>query len=119
MRKSAQELRGLWVVGNEYLQSAAPWTVFKADPDRAAAIIRFALNLIRFYAVVSRPFLPDTSDTMLGALGCPDANWPDDTETALKALCAGAPFTVPPVLFAKIDDAARQDLESRFAGSGD
>ena len=62
LRKAAQELRALWVVGNEYLQSAAPWTAIKTDPDRAAAITRFAFNLIRLYAVLSRPFLPDASD---------------------------------------------------------
>ena len=38
LRKAAQELRAIWVAGNEYLQSAAPWTAIKTDPDRAAAI---------------------------------------------------------------------------------
>ncbi|MEM7490746.1 MAG: methionine--tRNA ligase, partial [Pseudomonadota bacterium] len=42
IRKAAAELRGLWVAGNEYLQDAAPWSVFKDDPDRAAAQIRLA-----------------------------------------------------------------------------
>ena len=37
LRKAAQELRAIWVVGNEYLQAAAPWTAIKTDPDRAAA----------------------------------------------------------------------------------
>ena len=69
LRKAAQELRAIWVVGNEYLQAAAPWTAIKADRDRAAAITRFSLSLIRLYAVLSRPFLPDASDTMLAALG--------------------------------------------------
>ena len=42
LRKAAQELRAIWVAGNEYLQAAAPWTAIKTDPDRAAAITRFA-----------------------------------------------------------------------------
>ena len=32
MRKAAQALRALWVLGNEYLQEAAPWTAIKTDP---------------------------------------------------------------------------------------
>ena len=69
LRKAAQELRAIWVAGNEYLQAAAPWTAIKTDPDRAAAIARFSLNLIRLYAVLSPPFVPDASDAMLAALG--------------------------------------------------
>ena len=42
MRKSAQALRALWVLGNEYLQEAAPWTAIKSDPDRAAVIVACA-----------------------------------------------------------------------------
>ncbi len=44
--------------GNEYLQAAAPWTVHKTDPDRAAAITRLSLNLIRLYAVISAALHP-------------------------------------------------------------
>ncbi|MER2510738.1 MAG: methionine--tRNA ligase [Amaricoccus sp.] len=116
LRKAAQELRAIWVVGNEYLQSAAPWTAIKTDPARAAAITRFAFNLIRLYAVLSRPFLPDTADRMLAALGLADADWPTDLEAALRALPAGHGFEVPPVLFAKLDDTRRAELETRFAG---
>ncbi len=119
LRRAAQELRGIWVVGNEYLQSAAPWTAIKTDPARAAAITRFAFNLIRLYAVLSRPFLPDASGRILAALGLADADadWPTDLEAALTALPAGHAFEVPPVLFAKIDDARRAELEARFAGA--
>ena len=117
LRKAAQELRAIWVVGNEYLQAAAPWTAIRTDPDRAAAITRFSLNLIRLYAALSRPFLPDASDAMLAALGLAAADWPADVAAALEALPAGHAFTVPPVLFAKLDDARTADLAARFAGS--
>ena len=115
-RKAAQELRAIWVAGNEYLQAAAPWTAIKTDPARAAAITRFAFNLIRLYAVLSRPFLPDASDTMLAALGLDEAAWPQDVAAALGVLGPGHGFEVPAVLFAKIDDARASALEERFAG---
>ena len=93
LRKAAQELRAIWVAGNEYLQAAAPWTAIRTDPDRAAAITRFALNLIRLYAVLGRPFLPDASDAMLAALAPRRRRLARPTSpTALAALPAGHPF---------------------------
>ncbi|TVQ58481.1 MAG: methionine--tRNA ligase [Rhodobacteraceae bacterium] len=119
-RRAAAELRGAWVAGNEYLQRAAPWTVHKTDPEAAAAATRCGLNLIRLYAIVSRPFIPDASDAMLAALGL-DAEglaWPSDARAALDALPSGHAFTVPDNLFRKMEDSEREALEARFAGNG-
>jgi methionyl-tRNA synthetase len=119
VRKSAQELRAIWVAGNEYLQSAAPWVTFKTDPDRAAAQVRLGLNLIRLYAVLSAPFIPTASADMLAAMQTDDTAWPDDVAAALSALPKGHAFTVPEVLFAKVTDEQREDWQERFAGVRD
>ncbi|MFD1193384.1 methionine--tRNA ligase [Seohaeicola saemankumensis] len=117
VRKSAQELRAIWVLGNEYLQSAAPWVTFKEDPERAAMQTRLGLNLIRLYAVLSAPFIPDASAAMLTAMQAQDAPWPEgDLGEWLSALPAGHAFTVPEVLFGKITDEQREDWQTRFAG---
>ena len=116
VRKAASELRGLWVAGNEYLQAAAPWTVVKTDPDAAAAIIRLAMNLIRLYAIISRPFIPDASASMMQAVGSTDWTWPEDVAHCLDALPAGHAFTVPENLFRKITDEERADWQQRFSG---
>jgi len=116
VRKAAIELRAIWVAGNEYLQAAAPWAVHKEGPEAAAAIIRLSLNLIRLYAVLSAPFIPDASATLLRALNCENADWPGDIEGALAALPAGHGFAVPDNLFRKITDAEREDWQARFAG---
>ncbi|MEW2911394.1 methionine--tRNA ligase [Leisingera sp. JC11] len=116
VRKSAQELRAIWVAGNEYLQSAAPWSVFKEDPEHAAAQVRLGLNLIRLYAVLSAPFIPHASDTLMAALNSDDRSWPEDVAAALSALPAGHGFTVPEVLFAKITDEQREEWQERFSG---
>jgi methionyl-tRNA synthetase len=115
IRKAATELRAIWVAGNEYLQAAAPWAAFKEDPVRAAAITRFALNLIPFYAGLSAPFIPDASAKMADAMAV-DLGWPDNAETALHALNGGHAFTVPDVLFAKIQDEDREGWATLFAG---
>jgi methionyl-tRNA synthetase len=115
IRKAAAELRALWVAGNEYLQEAAPWTAHKTDPDRAAAQVRLALNLIPFYATLSAPFIPDAAAALHSAMGT-DPAWPDDVEAALQTLEPGHSFAVPDVLFAKITDEQREDWASRFVG---
>ena len=119
VRKSAQELRAIWVEGNEYLQEAAPWATFKEDPETAAMQIRLALNLIRLYAVLSSPFIPDAAKTMQAAMQTSDDSWPDDVPTALTSLPPGHAFTVPEVLFAKITDDQREEWQARFSGTRD
>ncbi|MEE9388857.1 MAG: methionine--tRNA ligase [Paracoccaceae bacterium] len=117
IRKSATELRAIWALGNEYLQDAAPWSAFKTDPDRAAAIIRLSLNLIRLYAVLSAPFIPDAATKLFAAMNTSDTDWPKDIDTALNALPPGHAFAVPDVLFAKITDDQRTDWQARFSGT--
>ena len=119
VRKAAAELRGIWVLGNEYLQTNAPWTTFKTDPDTAAMQVRVGLNLIRLYAILSAPFIPDAAATMLKAMNTEDAAWPNDIKAALTALPAGHAFAVPENLFRKITDEERADWAERFAGTRD
>ena len=116
IRKAAAELRAIWVLGNEYLQSAAPWAAFKTDPDAAAATVRMGLNLVRLYAVLSAPFVPHAAHAMLEAMRAEDG-WPASVEEALRALPAGHGFEVPDVLFAKITDEQREDWQARFSGT--
>ncbi|NDD43374.1 MAG: methionine--tRNA ligase [Rhodobacteraceae bacterium] len=117
VRKAAAELRAIWVAGNEYLQSAAPWSTFKEDPETAAAQVRLGLNLIRLYAVLSAPFIPSTAARMMEAMQTSDDTWPSDVAEALSHLTAGHEFSVPDVLFAKITDEQREEWQDRFAGT--
>ncbi|MBO6791683.1 MAG: methionine--tRNA ligase [Dinoroseobacter sp.] len=117
VRKAASELRALWVAGNEYLQDTAPWSAFKTDPDRAAAIIRLSLNLIRVYAVLSAPFIPTAAASMLKDLGDAPDEWPVTMTEALEMLPAGHAFQVPEVLFAKISDDNREAWAEQFSGT--
>ncbi len=116
IRKAATELRTIWAAGNEYLQSAAPWTVHKSDPDGAAAMVRLGLNLVRLYAILSEPFIPDASAKMLAAMKTGDRTWPGPVADALTVLKPGHGFETPEVLFAKIADEEREDWQKRFAG---
>ncbi len=121
-RKAMAELRGAWVLGNEYLAREAPWSVIKQDRDRAAVIVRTAINLIRLFAQISAPVIPDLAARMLALLNLPSdelTHWPVSASAALSALPAGHAFNTPDVLVPKIDEARVAELQERYgAGKG-
>ena len=118
-RKAAAALRALWSAGNSYLEEKAPWLEIKTDPEAAALTLRTAMNLIHLYAVVSEPFIPSSSAAMRAAFALPadTATWVSREEAkSLSAVPAGTPFTVPPVLFAKLTDEDLETYKERFGG---
>jgi len=118
-RKAAAALRALWSAGNSYLEEKAPWLEIKTAPEAAALTLRTAMNLIHLYAVVSEPFIPSSSAAMRQAFALKDdtATWISAAEAkSLTAVPAGTPFTVPPVLFAKLTDEDLETYKERFGG---
>ncbi|MFF0734405.1 methionine--tRNA ligase [Streptomyces chartreusis] len=118
-RKAAAALRALWSAGNSYLEEKAPWLEIKTDKDGAALTLRTAMNLIHLYAVVSEPFIPASSAAMRQAFALPEdtATWVTaDEARSLTAVPVGTPFTVPPVLFAKLTDEDLEAYKERFGG---
>ncbi|KUM79997.1 methionine--tRNA ligase [Streptomyces curacoi] len=121
-RKAAAALRALWSAGNSYLEEKAPWLEIKTDKDGAALTLRTAMNLIHLYAVVSEPFIPTTAAAMRQAFSLKDdtATWVSaDEAKSLDAVPAGTPFTVPPVLFAKLTDEDLEAYKERFGGESE
>jgi len=119
-RKAAAALRALWSAGNSYLEEKAPWLEIKTDQDGAALTLRTAMNLIHLYAVVSEPFIPATAKIMREAFSLADdtATWVTaDEARALASVPAGTAFTVPPVLFAKLQDEDLAAYKERFGGT--
>ncbi|NBB16217.1 methionine--tRNA ligase [Caulobacter sp. SLTY] len=119
VRKSAQALRALWVLGNEYLQEAAPWMAIKTDRDRAAVIVRTALNLAALYARLSAPFIPFAAEKIAEAFG---ETWPlawpsEGAAVELGRIEAGRAIRAPEVLFKKIEDDQVAEWAERFGGA--
>ena len=118
LRKSAAALRALWVLGNEYLQEAAPWTAFKTDEARAAVIVRTALNLVALYGRLAAPFIPTAAATICDGVGEDSADWPTgDARAELSRLEPGRALTTPDVLFRKIEDEQVAEWTERFGGA--
>lgn len=117
-RKAAQDLRALWVAGNEYLQVAAPWTAIKTDRDRAAVVVRTAINLVALYARLSAPFIPFSAAIIAEAVGEAGVTaWPSSTDaTLLDSLPRGRSVKAPEVLFRKIEDDQVAEWTEQFGG---
>jgi methionyl-tRNA synthetase len=118
-RKSIAELRGIWVLGNEYLTEAAPWTRIKTDRNSAAVSVRMGLNLVHLFGHLSSPFIPESARRIHEAvMQAPDVlPWPDEPMVEfLDGLAPGKPIRAPEVLFAKITDEQVAEWEMRFGG---
>jgi methionyl-tRNA synthetase len=119
-RKAAQAVRRIWVLGNEYLTEAAPWTAVKqGNTERAAVIVRTGLNLVALFAAVSQPIIPFAAASIAGSVGLTTPlDWPsEDAEKELSRLAPGTELTVPELLFRKIDEAQVAEWTERFGGA--
>lgn len=117
-KKAMNELRSIWVDGNNYISVTEPWTVIKTDPARAAAILRVCLNLIRIYALLSAPVMPETSVKILTKFGL---NTTDMTvlkgfnaSKEIEALQPGHKFEVGEALFERIAPEKIEELKAKY-----
>ena len=116
-RKAAAAVRSAWVLGNEYLQFAAPWTALKTDRDQAAVGVRTGLNLVALFARLAAPILPFTAPNIAATVSSTDLSWPTADEDFLNALPVGQKVQAANVLFAKIDDTMVDEWSERFGGA--
>ncbi|OYX81243.1 MAG: methionine--tRNA ligase [Brevundimonas sp. 32-68-21] len=116
-RKACQALRAVWVLGNEYLQEAAPWTAFKTDVDRAAVGVRTGLNLVALFARIAAPVMPFSAGKIAAAVGETDLSWPAPDASLLDQLPRGQTVAAAEVLFRKIEDVQVAEWSERFGGA--
>ncbi|WP_425990117.1 methionine--tRNA ligase [Brevundimonas sp. TWP2-3-2] len=116
-RKACQALRAVWVLGNEYLQEAAPWTAFKTDVDRAAVGVRTGLNLVALFARIAAPVMPFSAGKIAAAVGETDLGWPAPDAALLDQLPRGQTVAAAEVLFRKIEDVQVGEWSERFGGA--
>ncbi|MFQ4144422.1 methionine--tRNA ligase [Chlorogloeopsis sp. ULAP02] len=117
-RKAAETLCSLWSIGNQYSDERAPWLLIKEDREAAAQVIRTCINLIYFYAIISKPFIPLTAEKIFDALNISEAERMKSFSNAmdLNVLPPGHSFNVPSPLFRKLDDAEIKQLRIKFGG---
>ena len=118
IRKASQELRSMWVVGNEYLQKAQPWAILKKDETKAKMIIRFSFHLINFYSLISEPFIPGSCEKIRDHFGFPKKlEWPEGLKKIFDNLNDEKDINLPNILFPKITDEEKVNFHKKYSGS--
>ena len=118
IRKASQELRNMWVVGNEYLQKAQPWSILKKDETKAKMIIRFSFHLINLYCLISEPFIPDSCEKIRKNFGLQKkTEWPERLGKIFDNLTDENEMNSPNILFPKITDSEKESFQEKFSGS--
>ena len=119
-RKATNELRAIWVEGNNYISSTEPWMVIKEDQKRAETILRICLNLVRIYAVLSAPIMPQTAEKMLSKFNLQMKDMPSlkgfDVAKEINALPVGTAFEAGEALFERITPEQMQELQQKYGG---
>jgi methionyl-tRNA synthetase len=82
-------------------------------------VVRTSINLVRLYAVLAHPVVPETSDRILDALGATAAErgWPRELATEIGRLEAGRAIAPLEPLFRRIADEDIAAWFARFSGS--
>jgi methionyl-tRNA synthetase len=117
-RKALIELRAIWAAGNVYLADLEPWKLMDSDRPRAAAIVRTALNLVRLFAILSAPVVPEASGRVLDAFeASPDERrWPAEVAREILMLHPGRRILPVDLLFRRITEDEMATWTARFAG---
>ncbi|MBP5615521.1 MAG: methionine--tRNA ligase, partial [Alphaproteobacteria bacterium] len=120
-RKALTELRAVWVEGNNYITASEPWTVIKENPERAGAILNVCINLIRIFALLSFPVMPQTAENMMARLGLKideHSGLKDfDVAKELTFLKGGEPFEVGELLFERISLEHLEELKQKYGSA--
>ena len=117
-RKALAELRAIWVEGNNYISLAEPWNVIKEDEQRAKVILRICINLIRIFAILSAPIIPNTAAKMLAKLNATVSSLKDfNVEKEMSAFQGGEDFDVGDMLFERISPEKIEEMKNKYGSA--
>jgi methionyl-tRNA synthetase len=137
------EAMGVVAAANKYLSDTEPWKLRNTDPERMAAVLHVALQVVDDVKTLLTPFLPSSS-TKVHAMLRGEQRWaamPElvelDEETAVGSpsysvltgdydtgarwestpIEVGRPVAAPTPVFTKLDPSVVDDELARLAGS--
>ena len=104
------ELINLARLGNKYLAENEPWKLFKSDPHKTETILNICVQIVFKLAVLSQPFLPNTSKKLSELLNCELTSWESISKT--QHIKEGHKLNKPQHLFEQIsDEIINQEIE--------
>ena len=101
-REALKEAMNLARLGNKYLADTEPWKLAKTDMPRVATILNLSLQITANLAIAFAPFLPQSSDKLLGMLQIALPAWTNLGRSDL--LPVGHQLGKSSLLFEKIED---------------
>ena len=100
---------------NKYIDETTPWGLAKdeAKRERLGTVLYNLLEVIRWGAVMLKPFIPTTAQDILAMLGMTESNYQTIGEGKFGGMVAGSTVGESKVLFARIDEKAKlEELEA-------
>ena len=96
---------------NKYIDETTPWALAKdeAQLPRLRTVLANLIEAIRYIAVLSEPFMPDTAAAIMDQIGLPDSHLEDGEALETLAVFGSAPARKvgeAKALFARIDEKA-------------
>ena len=96
---------------NKYIDETTPWALAKdeAKLPRLRTVLANLIEAIRYIAVLSEPFMPDTAAAIMDQIGLPDSHLEDGEALETLAVFGSAPARKvgeAKALFARIDEKA-------------
>ncbi|MFW5690104.1 MAG: methionine--tRNA ligase, partial [Spirochaetota bacterium] len=112
LREAFRTVFAISSLGNKVFQDAEPWKTRHEEPEATRRLLTELVYLIRDLAILTKPYIPATSDRIAAFVGQHDLRWADlGTRTGLTRVVA------PEILFKQlaVEDVAA--YRERFAGS--
>ncbi len=109
-REALKEAMQLARIGNKYLADTEPWKLAKTDMPRVGTILNIALQITANLTTAFAPFLPMSSQRLLGMLASEAFDW--KTLGSMTLIPAGHKLGEAELLFEKIEDPA---IEAQIA----
>ena len=111
-RDALRAIFALSDIGNKAFQASEPWKLRNEDPEKAKAILRTLVYLIRDLGVMVTPYMPSTGEKILAFVSSPSSTW-NDCGTFNGELKVGEIS----LLFEKLEDKRVDELRERYSGS--
>ena len=111
-RDALRAIFALSDIGNKAFQASEPWKLRNEDPEKAKAILRTLVYLIRDLGVMVTPYMPSTGDKILAFVSSPSSTW-NDCGTFNGELKVGEIS----LLFEKLEYKRVDELRERYSGS--
>ncbi len=110
-KEALAELMKLSALGNKYLAETEPWKLVKEDEERVKTIMNIALQITSALAILSEPFLPETSGKLKEMMNLSGLSWENLSEENIQA---GHQINKPSLLFERLDDVVVEEQRAKL-----